>query len=125
MRLHLTRRIRADDGVRRWTLIPGVPKLGIETDWGVGALGRFCWIAAAVAGLIGLASAAAADTVSVGAMAQVQRAVYGVPPQGHQQVKRQGDAVVFQEELETVDDAAALVRFIDDSTLALAPIPRS
>ncbi len=82
-------------------------------------MGRFYWIAAAVAGLIGLASAAAADTVSVGAMAQVQRAVYGVPPQGHQQVKRQGDAVVFQEELETVDDAAALVRFIEDSTLAL------
>jgi hypothetical protein len=74
---------------------------------------------AGVAGLCLLASAAAADTVDVGAMATVQRTVYGEPPQGGQAVKRQGDAVAFQEELETVDNSAALIRFIDDSTLSL------
>jgi hypothetical protein len=63
------------------------------------------------------ATAARAD--EVGAMAEVQRTVYGVPPQGGQSVKRQGDGVVFQEELETADNSAALVRFIDDSTLTL------
>jgi hypothetical protein len=52
-------------------------------------------------------------------MAEVQRTVYGIPPQGGQSVKRQGDGVVFQEELETADNSAALVRFIDDSTLTL------
>ena len=52
-------------------------------------------------------------------MADVQRTVYGVPPQGSQAVKRAGDAVQFQEVLETVEDSAALVRFVDDSTLAL------
>jgi hypothetical protein len=57
--------------------------------------------------------------MDVGAMAAVQRTVYGVPPQGSETVKRLGDAVVFQETLETADGSAALIRFIDDSTLAL------
>jgi hypothetical protein len=64
-------------------------------------------------------SATAAAANEVGAMAEVQRTVYGVPPQGSQSVKRQGDSVAFQEELETADNSAALIRFIDDSTLAL------
>lgn len=52
-------------------------------------------------------------------MAQVKRAVYGVPPEGSEMVKREGDVVVFQETLQTVDGGAALIRFIDDSTLTL------
>ena len=80
---------------------------------------RYSGIAALLAGLCVLARAASADTVDVGAMAEVQRAVYGAPPQGSQVVKHQGDAVVFQEALETVADGAALVRFIDDSTLSI------
>jgi hypothetical protein len=52
-------------------------------------------------------------------MAEVQRTVYGVPPQGSQSVKREGDSVQFREALETVESSAALIRFIDDSTLAL------
>jgi hypothetical protein len=59
------------------------------------------------------------EAAEVGAVTQVQRTVYGVPPQGSQSVKRAGDAVVFQEQLETVEDSAALIRFIDDSTLAI------
>lgn len=82
-------------------------------------MGRFWELAVGMAGLCLLAGAASADTVDVGAMATVQRTVYGEPPQGGQAVKRQGDAVVFQETLETVDSSAALIRFIDDSTLAL------
>ncbi len=70
-----------------------------------------------VAGLFAWAPIASAQ--DVGAMASVQRAVYGVPPQGSQIVKREGDTVVFQELLETVANGAALVRFVDDSTLAL------
>jgi hypothetical protein len=75
--------------------------------------------AAALTGLCAMAGGAAGEPADVGAMAQVQRAVYGVPPQGSQTVKHQGDAVVFEEALETVDGGAALVRFIDDSTLAM------
>jgi hypothetical protein len=82
----------------------------------VGSLWR---IAAACAGLCILVGTAFADTAEVGAMAQVKRTVYGVPPQGSQAAKRRGDVVVFREELETVDGSAALIRFIDDSTLAL------
>jgi hypothetical protein len=52
-------------------------------------------------------------------MSAVKRTVYGVPPQGNQLVKRQGDAVAFQEEIETMDSSAALIRFVDDSTLTL------
>lgn len=82
-------------------------------------MGRVWGIAAAGAAFCGLMHTALADTLDVGAMAAVQRAVYGVPPQGSQQVKRLGDTVVFQEALETVEDGAALVRFIDQSTLAI------
>jgi hypothetical protein len=82
-------------------------------------VGRFAGVAIAAAGLFVLAPIASAQTVDVGAMAAVQRAVYGVPPQGSQAVKQLGDTVVFQESLETVQDGAALVRFVDDSTLAL------
>jgi hypothetical protein len=82
-------------------------------------VGQYSGIAAVLAGLCIVVHGASADTAEVGAMAVVQRAVYGVPPQGSQVVKHQGDAVVFQEALETVDNGAALVRFIDDSTLAL------
>jgi hypothetical protein len=82
-------------------------------------LGRFARLVAGVAALGVLAAAAAANASEVGAMAQVQRTVYGVPPQGNQSVKREGDTVVFQEELETVEDSAALIRFVDDSTLAI------
>jgi hypothetical protein len=81
-------------------------------------LGRSGLAAAVAAGfciLLGNVAAAA----EVGAMAQVQRTVYGVPPQGSQSVKREGDPVQFREELETADSSAALIRFIDDSTLAL------
>jgi hypothetical protein len=82
-------------------------------------VGRFSGIAVALAGLCVLVPAAVAETADVGAMAEVQRTVYGVPPAGSQAVKRQGDAVVFKEELETVEGSAAVVRFIDDSTLSL------
>jgi hypothetical protein len=63
--------------------------------------------------------ASAADAAEVGAMALVQRTVYGLPPQGSQAVKRQGDPVIFKEALETVEASSAIVRFIDDSTLSL------
>ena len=70
-------------------------------------------------GLCSLMPVASADTTGVGAMAEVQRTVYGTAPQASQTVKRLGDSVVFQEELETIEGSAALIRFIDDSTLAL------
>jgi hypothetical protein len=82
-------------------------------------LGGHLGLAAALAGFCALLGATAADAAEVGAMAEVQRTVYGVPPQGSQAVKREGDAVQFLEALETVEESAALVRFIDDSTLAL------
>jgi len=82
-------------------------------------LGRFARLVAGVAALGVLAAVSAANANEVGAMAEVQRTVYGVPPQGSQSVKREGDTVVFQEELETVENSAALIRFVDDSTLAI------
>jgi len=82
-------------------------------------MGKVRGAALALTGFFALAPIASAQNVDVGAMASVQRAVYGVPPQGSQMVKREGDSVVFQEMLETVENGAALVRFIDDSTLAL------
>ncbi|GAB2179541.1 FecR family protein [Dongia sp. agr-C8] len=83
-------------------------------------MGRCSGLAAAVVtGWCLLAGATAAAATEVGAMAEVQRTVYGVPPQGSQSVKRQGDPVLFREALETVESSSALIRFIDDSTLAL------
>jgi hypothetical protein len=76
-------------------------------------------LAAAIAVLCILFGTTAAEAAEVGAMTEVQRTVYGVAPQGSQSVKRAGDSVVFQEQLETVENSAALVRFIDDSTLAI------
>jgi hypothetical protein len=78
------------------------------------------WIAYGImAGLLGCPAPAAADAAPVAAMEQVQRAVYGTPPQGNQAVKRKGDQVVFAESLETLTESKALVRFIDGSGLAI------
>jgi hypothetical protein len=82
-------------------------------------VGRVLGITAALAGLCALVGAAMGDTADVGAMAAVKRTVYGVPPQGTQLVKREGDSVAFQEEIETMDSSGALIRFVDDSTLTL------
>jgi hypothetical protein len=80
---------------------------------------KYIGLATSLVGLCLLMPVAAAETVDVGAMAAVQRTVYGVAPQGAQTVKRLGDAVVFQEVLETIEGSGALIRFIDQSTLAL------
>jgi hypothetical protein len=80
---------------------------------------RLLGISAALAGLSVLIGAATAETMDVGAIARVQRTVYGVPPQGSQLVKREGDSVFYQEAIETMDRSGALIRFVDDSTLTL------
>ncbi|GAB2174896.1 FecR family protein [Dongia sp. agr-C8] len=72
-----------------------------------------------VAGLLGCPVPSVADPVPVAAMEQVQRSVYGTPPQQDQAVKRKGDHVMFAEALETLAESRALVRFIDGSGLAL------
>ena len=78
------------------------------------------WNAAAVAAMmLVLVHAGAAEAVDVGALAKVRQNVYGVPPEGRQAAKHQGDAVVFQETLETLEESSALIRFIDDSKLTL------
>jgi hypothetical protein len=76
-------------------------------------------VAAAVAAMSVLLRAGIAEAMDVGAMEQVRQNVYGVPPQGGEAVKRKGDAVVFQETLQTLEDSSALIRFIDDSKLSL------
>src|SRR5690242_18265818 len=73
-----------------------------------------------VAALLGMAAASAvADVTPVAAMEQVQRSVYGTPPAGSEIAKRQGDGVVFEESLQTLDESRALVRFMDGSALAM------
>jgi len=79
---------------------------------------KWCSAACAVALLI-LGRGAIAETDDVGAMAAVQRTVYGVPPAGSQAVKRQGDPVVFKESIETLDSSGAQIRFLDDSQLTI------
>ncbi len=74
---------------------------------------------AVTAGGLGCPVPSAADQAPVAAMEQVQRSVYGTPPQQNQAVKRLGDRVVFAESLETLTESRALVRFIDGSGLAL------
>ncbi|MDQ7249032.1 FecR family protein [Dongia sedimenti] len=76
-------------------------------------------VAAVAAAALSLVHAGAADTMEVGALAEVRQNVYGVPPQGRETPKHRGDAVAFQETLETLEDSGALVRFIDDSKLTL------
>ncbi len=57
--------------------------------------------------------------MDVGSLADVRQNVYGAPPEGGEAAKHKGDPVTFQETLQTLDDSSALVRFIDDSKLAL------
>src|SRR3569833_2770858 len=66
----------------------------------------------------GAAQGATADT-PVAAMEQVEHSVYGTPPQGTEGMKHQGDGVVFEESLQTLQQGGALVRFIDGSGLAM------
>ena len=80
---------------------------------------KICRVAAAVAATIVLVRAGTAEAMDVGALAEVRQNVYGVPPEGPQAVKRKGDAVVFKETLETLEESSALIRFIDDSELSL------
>jgi hypothetical protein len=86
---------------------------------------RKSWkIAASVAAMsvllrAGIAEATDVGAMDVGAMEQVRQNVYGVAPQGGEAVKRKGDAVVFQETLQTLEDSSAMIRFIDDSKLSL------
>jgi hypothetical protein len=63
--------------------------------------------------------AGTAQAMEVGALAEVRQNVYGVPPTGRETAKHKGDAVAFQETLETLEDSGAMVRFIDDSKLTL------
>jgi len=82
-------------------------------------MGKIWKIAAVVAAAIVLVRAGTAEAMDVGALAEVRQNVYGVPPEGQQAVKRKGDAVVFKETLETLDESSALIRFMDDSKLRL------
>jgi len=66
-----------------------------------------------------LVRAGVAEAMDVGALAEVRQNVYGAPPSGGQAPKYKGDAVAFEETLETLEDSGALVRFIDDSKLTL------
>jgi hypothetical protein len=78
------------------------------------------WIAfALLATLLGIPRSSTGEAAPVAAMEQVQRSVYGTPPQGSQEIKRKGDHVAFAESLETLNESRALVRFIDGSGLAL------
>jgi hypothetical protein len=55
----------------------------------------------------------------VGAVKEVVATVYGTPPQGAQEVKRLGDAVLHNEVFETWKESRALLEFVDGSHLAL------
>jgi len=81
-------------------------------------VGRLPIAAAAMALVLGVPSHAQADT-NVGAMQRVHQTVYGTPPNSEPLAKRQGDAVVFQENIETWDNSGALLRFIDGSHLTM------
>jgi hypothetical protein len=68
--------------------------------------------------VLGFLCHAQADS-SVGAMQRVHQTVYGTPPNSQPLTKRQGDGVVFRENIETWNDSSALLRFIDGSHLTL------
>ncbi len=76
-------------------------------------------VAATAAAALMLFHSGTAAAMDVGTMAEVRQNVYGVAPAGSEAVKRKGDAVVFQEQLQTLKDSGALIRFIDDSQLSL------
>jgi len=78
------------------------------------------WIAPALSGIsLALLNGPALADTPVAAMEEVQRSVYGTPPEGSEIIKRQGDGVVFSEALQTLTESRALVRFIDGSGLAM------
>src|ERR1700733_13043350 len=82
--------------------------------WGKRAAG------AAVAALLSAICAHADDSAEkIAAMKEIQRTVYGTPPQGAQSVKRIGDGVLFKDLIETRDESRALLEFIDGSHLTL------
>jgi len=62
---------------------------------------------------------AVASSQDVGAIEKITLNVYGTPPEASRAPQRPGDPVAFQELLETLNDSAALVRFIDGSALTI------
>lgn len=79
-------------------------------------LGRPLWLVIAV---LAVAVSAKASDQDVGAIEKVTRNVYGTPPQASRTPQHPGDAVAFQELLETLPESGALVRFIDGSQLTV------
>jgi hypothetical protein len=75
------------------------------------------WVALAV--LVLAAGAVKASNPGVGAITRVANNVYGTPPEASREPQHAGDPVAFQELLETLNDSAALVRFIDGSDLTV------
>jgi hypothetical protein len=75
------------------------------------------WVALTV--LVAAAGAVQASNKDVGAITKVTHNVYGTPPQSSREPQHPGDPVAFRELLETLNDSAALVRFIDGSDLTV------
>jgi hypothetical protein len=81
-------------------------------------LRRPVWLCLALVVLAAAVNAEASNQ-DVGALEKVANNVYGTPPEASRTPQHPGDAVAFQELLETLVDSGALVRFTDGSQLTV------
>jgi hypothetical protein len=66
-----------------------------------------------------LISPGAHAATRIGAVEQLTNAAFGIPPDAARGPKRQDDAIVFQETIETLEESAMLVRFNDSTELTI------
>lgn len=76
-------------------------------------------IATVLVGATSVAAYATAPASNVGSVETVERSAYGTPPNASKESKHRGDAVAYQELLETMQKSGMLVRFSDGSKLTL------
>src|SRR5581483_9856307 len=72
-----------------------------------------------LAAVVVATTTAAARVNTVGNVQAVERNAYGTPPNAEKEPKREGDAIAYQELLETLAKSGLLVRFADGSKLTL------
>lgn len=76
-------------------------------------------LAAVLAVSLGALSPSPRAATQIGLVEQLTNVAFGIPPDAARGPKSQDDDIVFQETIETVEDSAMLVRFLDQTKLTI------
>lgn len=76
-------------------------------------------LAAVMAFALGALSTGPRAATQIGLVEQLTNVAFGIPPDAARGPKSQDDDIVFKETIETIEDSAMLVRFLDETKLTI------